>query len=146
MLHFDRAAHRVHHAAELNNGSIAGSLDDATVVHGDCGINQIAADRPKPRQRTIFVRAGEPAVTDYVRRARIAAIFRVSLIGPPCAATLTESLTQSCRKSKGPQGLLDCALDKPHGFRQTRASTPSRQLSFRPRLPGDLCNFECLDS
>ena len=68
-LHFDRAAHRVHHAAELNNGSIAGSLDDAAMVHGDNGINQIAADRPKPRQRTIFVRAGKPAVTDYGSRS-----------------------------------------------------------------------------
>ena len=59
--------HRVHYAAELHNGTITGALDDAAIVHGDYGINQIAADRPEPRQRTVFVRAGEPAVTDHVR-------------------------------------------------------------------------------
>ena len=67
MLHFDRAAHRVDHAAELHNGAIAGALDDAATVHGDYWINQIAADRPKPRQRTIFVGAGEPAIADHIR-------------------------------------------------------------------------------
>ena len=66
VLHFDRETHRVHYAAELHNGSIAGALDDAAMVHGDYGINQIAADRPKPRQRTIFVRAGEPRIADDV--------------------------------------------------------------------------------
>jgi hypothetical protein len=65
--HFDRAAHRVHHAAELHNSSIAGALDDATTVHGDYWINQIAADRPEPSQRTLFVSTGEPAITDHIR-------------------------------------------------------------------------------
>jgi hypothetical protein len=104
VLHFDRAAHRVHHAAELNNGSIAGSLDDAAVVHGDYGINQIAADRPKPRQRTIFVRAGEPAVTDYVRDKDSRDFSGLGHWTLQRKATLTESPTQSCRNPKSPQG------------------------------------------
>jgi hypothetical protein len=66
VLHFDRAAHRVHHAAELNNGSIAGSLDDATVVYGDYRINQIAAQRSQPRQRAVLVRASKLGVADHV--------------------------------------------------------------------------------
>ena len=31
------------------------------------GIDQIAAQRPQPRQRAILVRAGEPAVADDIR-------------------------------------------------------------------------------
>ena len=67
VLHFDRQTHRVHYAAELHNGSIAGALDDAAMVHRDYGINQIATDRPEPRQNSIFVRAGESAIADHIR-------------------------------------------------------------------------------
>ena len=43
MLYFECAAHGVDHAAELDHAAVAGALDDAAVMHGDCGINQIAA-------------------------------------------------------------------------------------------------------
>ena len=66
-LHFDRAAHGVDDAAKLDDGSIAGALDDAPVMHGDGGIDQVAAQRAKPRQSAILVRSGEPAVADHVR-------------------------------------------------------------------------------
>ena len=46
VLHFDRAAHRVDHAAELDEAAVAGALDDAPVMRGDGGIDQIAAQRP----------------------------------------------------------------------------------------------------
>ncbi len=61
VLHFDRAAHGVDDAAELDDRAVAGALDDAAVMHGDGGIDQIAAQRAQPRQRAILVRAGEPA-------------------------------------------------------------------------------------
>ena len=61
VLHFDGAAHRVDHAAELDNRAVAGALDDATVMHGDGRIDQIAAQRPQPRQDAIFVGSGKPA-------------------------------------------------------------------------------------
>ena len=67
VLHFDRAAHGVDHAAELDEAAVAGALDDAPVMRGDGGIDQIAAQPPQPRQRAILVRAGEPAVADDVR-------------------------------------------------------------------------------
>ena len=59
VLHFDRAAHRVDHAAELDEAAVAGALDDAAVMHGDGGIDQVAAQRPaagpacdpRPRRR-----------------------------------------------------------------------------------------------
>ena len=66
-LNFDRAAHSVDHAAELDERAVAGALDDAPVVHGDSWIDQIAAQRPQPRQDAILVRAGEPAVADDIR-------------------------------------------------------------------------------
>jgi hypothetical protein len=35
-------------------------------MHRDGGIDQIAAQRPQPRQYAMLVRAGEPGVTDDV--------------------------------------------------------------------------------
>ena len=67
VLHFDRAAHRVDDAAELDDAAVAGALDDAAVMHGDRGIDQIAAQRAQPRQGAIFVRAREPAIADHIR-------------------------------------------------------------------------------
>jgi hypothetical protein len=59
--------HGVDHAAEFDEAAVAGPLDDAPVMQGDGRIDQVAAQRSEPGQRAIFVRAGEPAVADYVR-------------------------------------------------------------------------------
>ena len=67
VLNLERAAHCVDHAAELDEAAIASSVDDTPAVHGDRGIDQIAAQPPQPRQRTILVHAGEPAVAHHVR-------------------------------------------------------------------------------
>ena len=67
VLHFNRAAHGVDHAAELDDRAVAGAFDDASVVHGDDGVNQVTAQRPEPRERAIFVCAGEPAIAGDVR-------------------------------------------------------------------------------
>ena len=67
VLHFDRAAHGVDHAAEFNHAAVAGAFDDAAVMEGDRRINQVAAERPEPRQNAILVRAREPAVADNIR-------------------------------------------------------------------------------
>ena len=67
VLNLDRAAHRVDHAAELDDRAVSGALDDAAVVDGDGGVEQIAAQRPQPRQNAILVRSREPAVADNIR-------------------------------------------------------------------------------
>ncbi len=67
VLHFDGAAHRVDDAAELDDAAVAGAFDDPAVMNGDCGINQIAAQRAQSRQGSIFVRASQPAITDHIR-------------------------------------------------------------------------------
>ena len=55
-LHFDRAVHRVDHAAELDDRAVAGALDDAPAVHRDDRVDQVAAEGPQPRERAVFVR------------------------------------------------------------------------------------------
>ena len=66
VLHFDRAANRVHDAAELDNRAVAGALDDAAVMRGDGGVDEVAAEPPQARKGAILVGAGEPAITDDV--------------------------------------------------------------------------------
>ena len=66
VLHFDGAAHGVDHAAELDDRAVAGALDDASVVHGDDRVDQVAAQCPEPRQRAIFVRPCKPAIAGDV--------------------------------------------------------------------------------
>jgi hypothetical protein len=68
ILHLNGAAHSFDYAAKLYKGSVAGTFDYAPVIHRDSRIYQIAPERPKPRQRTIFVGPGEPTVADYIRR------------------------------------------------------------------------------
>src|ERR1700692_1273907 len=68
VLQLDGAAHRVDHAAELNQRSVASALDYAPVMHGDCRIDQIAPQRPQPRQCAVLVRTGESAISDHIRR------------------------------------------------------------------------------
>jgi len=68
ILHLDGAAHGVDHAAEFDERTIAGALDNAAVMHGDGRIDQVAAKRAQPGQRTILVRTGESAEADYIRR------------------------------------------------------------------------------
>ena len=67
VLHLDRAAHRVDDAAELDQRPVSGALDHAPMMHGNRRVDQIAAQRPQPRQRAVLVCSGEPAVADDVR-------------------------------------------------------------------------------
>jgi hypothetical protein len=66
VLHFDRAAHGVDHAAKFDEAAVPGALDDAPVMQGDGRIDQVAAQRPKPRQNAILIRPREPAVADDI--------------------------------------------------------------------------------
>ena len=66
VLHLDRATDRVDHAAEFDQCSVAGALDDATVMHGDRRVDEIASQRPKTRERPLLVRARQTAVAHDV--------------------------------------------------------------------------------
>src|SRR5262249_51960674 len=65
-LHLDRAPHRVDGAAELDDAAVSSTLDDATPMGRDRGVDEVAAQAPETRKRAILVRAGEPAVADHV--------------------------------------------------------------------------------
>ena len=66
VLDLDGAAHGVDHAAKLDERAVAGALDDAPVVNGDRGIDQIAAERAQPRQSSVLVRAGKSTESDHI--------------------------------------------------------------------------------
>ena len=66
VLHFDRAAHRVDHASEFDDRAVACALDDAPMMGGDGGVDQIATQSPEARQGAILVGSGEPRIADHV--------------------------------------------------------------------------------
>jgi hypothetical protein len=46
--------------------AVARPLDDAAMMQSNGGVEQIAAERTKPRKRTFLVAAGEAAEADHV--------------------------------------------------------------------------------
>ncbi len=66
VLHLDRAAHRVDHAAKLDQAPVAGALDDPPAMGGDGGVDQVASQAPKAREGAILVRSREPAIADDI--------------------------------------------------------------------------------
>ena len=67
VLHLDRAAHRVDHAAKLDEAAVTRALYDSPVMCGDGGIEQIAAKGRQTGQNAVLVGAGKPAVSDDIR-------------------------------------------------------------------------------
>ena len=59
-LDFNGAVHRVDDTPELDNCAIAGALDDAPMVDRDGRIDQVASERPQPRQNPVLVGSGKP--------------------------------------------------------------------------------------
>src|SRR5215510_2624961 len=68
VLNLDAATNSVDDTAKFHENSIAGSLHDASVVDGDCRIDQVASQGTQPCQRAVLVRSGQPAESDDVRR------------------------------------------------------------------------------
>ena len=65
-LDFNGAVHRVDDTPELDDCAVAGALDDPAVVHGDGRIDQVASERPQPRQNPVLVGSGKPRIADDV--------------------------------------------------------------------------------
>ncbi len=68
LLHRDGTAHRVDDAAELGQHPVACGLDDAALMLGDAGIDQLIAVRLQPRERAFLVLAHQPAVARDIGR------------------------------------------------------------------------------
>ena len=82
VLHFDGAAHGIDDAPEFDQSTVPGSLHDAAVMHGRSWIDQVATQRPQPRQRAIFVGARQPAESDYIRCQNRGEFARLRHDGP----------------------------------------------------------------
>jgi hypothetical protein len=59
-------AHRIDHAAKLDDDPVPGALYDPPVVERDGRIDKVAAQCAQPRQRALLVGAREPAVADDI--------------------------------------------------------------------------------
>ena len=46
--------------------AVAGAFDDPAVMHGDGRVDQVAAQRPEPRQNAVLVGSRKPGVADDV--------------------------------------------------------------------------------
>ena len=99
-LHFDRAAHRVDHAAELDENAVAGALDDAPMMNRDDGVDEIAAKRPQAHEDAILVCCPQAGCGRRPPQARIAASFRVSPIWRPSATGVSRSPAKGAEPSK----------------------------------------------
>ena len=74
-LDFNGEVHCVDDTAELDNCAIAGALDDPAVVHGDGRIDQVASERPQPRQNPVLVGSGQAANSRPRRTPRSRPVF-----------------------------------------------------------------------
>ena len=85
-------------AAELDDAAVAGALDDAAVMDRDRGVDQIASQRPEPRERAIFIGAGKPAVSDDVgdQDRNQLAVSLIPPATPPCAVRRTRTAAPAC--------------------------------------------------
>jgi hypothetical protein len=90
------AAHRVDDAAKLDDCAIAGALDDAAVMGGDGGVDEIAAQPPDARQRAVLVKAREPAVADNIRDQDRRELPGLAHCAPPAVAELAQMPTPVC--------------------------------------------------
>ena len=65
-LNFNGSIHCIDDAAELDNRTVAGALDDPAVMHRDGRINQVAAKCPEPGKNPILVGSGKPRIADDI--------------------------------------------------------------------------------
>jgi hypothetical protein len=65
-LHLDPALDGINGARELDQHTIAGGLDDAAVVRGNLGVDQLGAMRLECRERPRFVGLHQPRVSHHV--------------------------------------------------------------------------------
>ena len=94
VLHLDRAPHRVDHAAELDEGSIASAFHHASGVHRDGRINEVAAERPESRERPIFVRPSQPAVSDDIGGQDRRKLAGLAHLAPPSLSDIAQTQGQ----------------------------------------------------
>jgi hypothetical protein len=84
-LDFNSKIHCVDDAAEFDNCAVSSALDDAPVMHGDCGIDQVAPKGAEPSENSILVRARKPRVANnvgYQDRCKLTSLAHRAPSGP----------------------------------------------------------------
>ncbi len=139
VLDFDGAAHGVHHAAELHKRAVARPLDHAPLVDGDGRVDQVAAKRPKPRERPIFVGACEAAEPDHVggQDRRKFSCFGHQALLPHPNSTKTRSVPLFPRRDTNLKPLLERLLQG--RFLPSAARTPSDTFLISQPAAGPAC-------
>ena len=66
LLDVEGGAHRLDHAAEFDDRAVARALDEPAAMARDGRIDEVGPQRSQPRDRALFVLAGQPAVADDV--------------------------------------------------------------------------------
>src|SRR5271166_1819260 len=95
-LHLDGAAHGVHDAPEFDDRAVAGALDNAPVMGGVGGVDEIAAEAPKTRKGPVLVSAGEPAIADDICDQDRCEFARLAHRAPHGVATLAQMPAPVC--------------------------------------------------
>ena len=63
-LDFNGAVHGVDDTAELDDAAVARAFDDATVMHRNSRVGQVASKGPEPSEDAILIRARKPRITN----------------------------------------------------------------------------------
>ena len=143
LLDRDRAAHRVDHARELDQGAVAHELDEAAAVLGEERLDQLPAQRLQPGERAGLVALHEPAVADHVgrhdgrqpRSTRVSAMA-VLLLGRTDARRAGRTQSLSLPAVPLTQGMIPASdlLDDEHPDQRSRpTASGSRRTSRRNR-------------
>ena len=61
-----RATQRLDDAAEFDQQSVAGRLDQPAVMFGEFGIEQTCLEQPEALQRSFFIHADQPRIADNI--------------------------------------------------------------------------------
>ena len=104
LLHRDRAGDGFDNAREFDQDAVAGGLDDAALVLGDIGIDQLAAQRLEARQGAGLVLAHQPAIPRDIGRED----GREPALDPLCAQGTLRKAACAGRKPRV-DSLLHCA-------------------------------------
>ena len=66
LLHLNSTAHRIDDAGKFHQQAVAGGIDDAALVLGDCRIDELAAQRLEAFERAFLVRPHQPRIPGHI--------------------------------------------------------------------------------
>jgi hypothetical protein len=133
VLNFDGAAHGLDHAPEFDQSAVAGALDDTPAMRGDGRIDQVATQRPQPRERPLLVGAGQPAVAgDVGRQDR----RKLPGLGHRVAPVFDKSITNVTQARLCGSTARDRAGSRTSMARPRTALAARRSAILHPGMPG----------